>query len=141
MLIVVGLLVLVMLGFAQVIATAEDYSKMSSHELDAAFIFAVKNNHSEKIPDLIQAGANVNTPIPYTWTSGDCDWNIESTPLIYAVRNNFPHTIKALVKVKQKLNGTLNEALDEAITEGYSEIVKELIEGGADINFCYKNQN
>ncbi len=137
----VGLLVLVMLGFAQVSSTTEDYSKMSANELDAAFILAVQKGHSEKIQELIQAGANVNTPVPYTWTSGDCDWHIESTALMYAARKNCPNIIKALVKVKQKLNETLNEALIVAIEEGYSDVVKELIEGGADINYCYKNRS
>ena len=90
----VGLLVLVMLGFAQVSSTAEDYSKMSIMELDAAFILAVQEHRSEKMQELIQAGANVNTPIPYTWTSGDCDWEIKSTALIYAVRHNCPNMVK-----------------------------------------------
>jgi hypothetical protein len=37
--------------------------------------------------ELIQAGANVNTPVSYTGTSGDCDWRIESTVLMYAVKH------------------------------------------------------
>src|SRR5271170_1564744 len=42
----------------------EDYSKMSITELDAAFILAVQEHRSEKMQELIEAGANVNTPIP-----------------------------------------------------------------------------
>lgn len=136
----VGLLVLVMLGFAQVSSTAEDYSKMSANELDAAFILAVQKKDAEKIQELIQAGANVNTAVPYTWTAGDCDWDIKSTALIYAVRHDCPNIIKAILKVKRKLNESLEDALYEAIKEGRSEVVKELIEGGADINYCYKDR-
>ena len=71
--------------------------KMSQAELDTAFVLAVKKHHSEKIQELIQAGANVNTPVPYTWTSGDCDWRITSTALMYAVRHDCPNVIKALL--------------------------------------------
>jgi ankyrin repeat protein len=130
----VGLLVLIMLGFAQVSSTAEDYSKMLANELDAAFILAVQKKDAEKIQELIQAGANVNTAIPYCWTKGDCDWWIESSALIYAVRSNCPNIIKVLLKVKRKLNESLNDALHEAIREKYSDVVEELIDGGADIN-------
>ena len=86
---------------------------------------------------LVQAGANVNTPIPYTWTSGDCDWEIKSTALIYAVRYNCPNMVKVLLKVEKKLN----EALDVAIKEGYSDVVEELIKGGADINYVNENKD
>jgi hypothetical protein len=43
----------------------------------------------------------------YIWTSGDCDWNIESTALKYAVRHNYPNMVKVLLKVEDKLNETL----------------------------------
>lgn len=120
-------------------STPIDYSIMPRAELDMAFIAAVKENNPEKMQKLIQAGANVNTPIAYTLTDGDCDWQVETTALIYAVRHNCPNIIKVLVKVKKKLNESLNKVLIEAITKGYSGIVKELIEGGVDINYINEN--
>ncbi len=137
----IALLVLTTLSFAQVNSTTIDYSKMSTAELNAAFVSAVRQNNSEKIQELIQAGANVNTPIPYTITSGDCDWDIESSALTYAISNNCPNIVKALLKDKQKLNENLNEALNEAIIEGYLGVVKALIEGGADINYINGDAN
>lgn len=132
-------LLLLLVGFVQINGklAAEEYSKMSTVELDAAFILAVQEHRSEKMQELIQAGANVNTPIPYTWTSGDCDWEIENTALIYAVRHNCPNMVKVLLKVEKKLN----EALDIAIEEGYSDVVEELIKGGADINYVNENKD
>ena len=129
-------LLLLFVGFAQIYAE-EDYSKMSASELEAAFILAVKRHHSEKVQELIEAGANVNTPIPYTWTVGDCDWTIEITALVYAVRHNCPNMVKVLLKVDKKLN----EALDLAIEEGYSDVVDELIKGGANINDINENED
>lgn len=133
---------LLLVGFVQVDGkeenlTVEGYSKLSKTELNAAFILAVKEHRSEKVEELIQAGADVNTPIPYTRTSGDCDWNIESTALMYAVRHNCPKMVKVLLKVEKKLN----EALELAIEEGYSAVVEELIKGGADINYVNKDKN
>lgn len=114
--------------------TAEDYLKMSTQQLDTAFISAVKKNQSEKIQALIKAGANINTPIPYTFTQGDCDWNVKSTALTYAVRNNHVELVSILLKEKNKINQNLNEILNTAIEEGYLGIVKELIKEGVDIN-------
>lgn len=129
------LLLLLVIGFVQVDCKeenlSEDYSKMSVTELDNAFVLAVQKHCPEKMQELIEAGANFNTLVPYTWTAGDCDWQIESTALIYAVRHNCPEMVKVLVKVEKKLH----EALDKAIIEGYSGVVKELINGGADINY------
>ncbi|NGX48073.1 MAG: hypothetical protein K1000chlam3_01461 [Chlamydiae bacterium] len=135
-------LLLLLVGSVQIDAkeenlAVEDYSKMSITELDAAFILAVQEHRSDKVQELIQAGANVNTPIPYTWTSGDCDWKIESTALMYAVRHNCPNMVKVLLTAEKKLN----EALDVAIKEGYSDVVEELIKGGADINYVNKNED
>ncbi|MCP5504211.1 MAG: ankyrin repeat domain-containing protein [Chlamydiales bacterium] len=130
-------LLLLLVGFAQIDAKEENYSQMSITELDAAFISAVKKYRLEELQELIQAGANVNTPIPYTWTSGDCDWQIESTALIYAVRQHCPDMVKVLLKVDKNLN----EALDLAIKEGYSDVVEELIKGKADINSVNKDED
>lgn len=135
-------LLLLLVGFVQIdgkeenLAT-EDYSQMSITELDAAFILAVQEHRSEKMQELIQAGANVSTPIPYTSTSGDCDWQTESTALMYAVKHNCPKMVRVLLKVENKLN----EALDVAIKEGYSDVVEELIKEGADINYVDENKD
>ncbi len=133
-------LLLLLVGFVQIDGkeenlSVEDYSKMSITELDTAFVLAVKEGRLENLEKLLQAGANVNTPIPYTWTSLDCDWRIESSALMFAVRHNHLNMVRALLKGETNLN----EALDEAIKEGYSEVVEELIKGGADIN--YKNED
>lgn len=135
-------LLLLLTGFVQIdgkeenIAT-EDYSTMSMSELDTAFILAVQQHRLEKMEELIQAGANVNTPIPYTWSERDCDWQIESTALVYAVRHNCPNMVKALLKSEQNLN----EALNLAIREGYPDVAAVLIEGIADINYVNENKN
>jgi ankyrin repeat protein len=136
------LLLLLLVGFVQIDGkeenlTAEDCSKISISELDAAFILAVQEHRPEKMQELIEAGANVNTPIPYTWTSGDCDWDIKSTALIYAVRHNLPNMVKVLVKVDKNLN----EALDLAILGNSSQVVEELIKGGADVNYVNENKD
>jgi len=133
---------LLLVGFVQMDGkednlTADDYSKMSITELDAAFILAVQKHRPEKMQELIQAGANVNTPIPYIWTSGDCDWEVESTALMYAVRHNCPDMVKVLIRVEKQLN----EALDVAIKEGHSDVVEELIRGGTDINYVNKDED
>lgn len=138
----VELLILIMLGFAQVSGTAADYSKMLANELNEAFIIAVKKGSSDEVQKLVQAGANVNTSIPYIWTDGDCDWKVENTALIYAVRHDDPNMVKVLLKVEKKLNAALlNEALNEAIKEGYPGVVEELIKGGADINYVNENKD
>ncbi len=135
-------LLLLVVGFAQVDANEEsspieEYSNMTTTQLDAAFVLAVREGNSEKIEELLQAGANINTPIPYTWSSGDCDWRIESSALLFAVRKNDPNLVRVLLTG----NPNLNEAFQEAINEGYSEVVEELIKGGADINYRYANNN
>ena len=99
-------------------------------DVDAAFVEAVKAKRLDKIEELLEEGANVHTPIPYSIS--DCDWDrdIESSALLYAIRRNLPEMVKILIKV----DNHLNEALFEAIQEKRSEIVEELIKGGADVN-------
>lgn len=128
---------LLLIGLFQISGTlaAEDYSKMSTVELDAAFVLAVEKARAENVQELLQAGANVNTPIPDIVTSGDCDWMVKSTALMYAVRHNYPDMAKVLIKTGKNLN----EALDEAIKKGYSDIVEELIKGGAGVNYVNKD--
>lgn len=127
---------MLLVGFVQVDGT-ENHSKTSITELDAAFVLAVKQHSSETMQELLQAGANANTPIPYTWTSGDCDWEIESTALIYAIRHNCPDMVRVLLEVEKDLNFALNVA----IQEGYPGVVDELIKGGADVNYVNKNED
>lgn len=127
---------MLLLGFTQVSGAVENYLKMSQDELNKALIVAVKQGSCDEVQKLIQVGADIDTPISYTYTSGDCDWNIESTALVYAVRQNCPHMVKVLIEVDKK---ALNNVLREAIEEGYSDVVKELIKGGADSNCVYND--
>ena len=115
----------------------EDYSKMSSSELGEAFVSAVKKDDQGAVKKLMQAGVDINTPIPYTYTSGDCDWNVESTPLMYAATKNRPNIVKLLTKEKKELV----KALYVAIEEGNLEVLEALIEAGADVNCENANKN
>lgn len=108
----------------------KDYSKMSSNELEEAFISAVKIDDQDAVKGLIQAGVDANMPIPYRFTSGGCDWETTSTPLIYAARNDRPNIVKVLPKSKKEMV----EALYVAIEEGRLEVLEELIKEGADFN-------
>lgn len=114
-----------------------DYSKMSRTELETAFISAVEDHDLEEMQALIQAGANVHTPIPYTYTAGDCDWRSECTALMYAIRHNWSDMVEELLKLEENLD----EALNVAITESYLSIVEQLIKGGADIHHVNKDQD
>ncbi len=131
----VGLSVVVMFGIAQVSSAAGDCSKMSAHELNEAFIIAVQRGSCDEVQKLITAGADTNTIITYILSERDCDWEIKTTALIYAVRHNCPNMVKVLLKVEEK---ELNKALDVAIREGYLDVVEELIKGGADVNYVDK---
>lgn len=121
---------LLLVGFAQIEATEGDL-KASKTELDAAFISAVEHRQFDRLEELIKAGADVHTPISYTVTEGDCDWTVETTALMYAIKKNNPKMVKLLLSGENKLT----EALDVAIREGYLGVVEELIAGGADIHF------
>jgi ankyrin repeat protein len=122
----IGLLVLIMFGFAQVSSRAEDYSKMSANELNEALIKAVKKGSSEEVQKLVQAGANVNQEIHYILTQGDCDWDATCTILEYAARNGYVAIVKELRK-KAK-NDDIDKALILAASEGHTEVVKELVQ-------------
>lgn len=114
----------------------KDYSTMSQAELDTAFVLAVRQHRLDEMQKLLKAGANVDTPIHYTWTEADCDWNVQQTPLEYAIQFSLPKIIKMLSKsVKKDLLG----ALEAAIREGYSDSVQELIEEGVDVNGVCEN--
>lgn len=135
-------LFLLLTGSIQVNAKEEslsigNHSQQSMTELDIAFVSAVKSHDLEKMEELIQAGANIHTPIPYVQTLGDCDWDIETTALTYAVRNNSPDMVRILIK-KEKI---FNKLLNEAIRYGYLSVVEELIKAGADVNYLDENKN
>lgn len=116
----------------------EEYSKRPPlTKLDASFIEAVKYNKVAEVQELIKKGANTETPISYISTEGDCDWNIESTAMMYAIRNNLLDMAKLLITVEKNLN----LMLQLAIKEGHLEIVEELIKSGADINAVDKDNN
>lgn len=115
----------------------ENDSKLSVPELNAAFVLAVKKHNCEDVHKLIQAGAQADTPISYTWTAGDCDWDVETTALVYAIRHNLPNMVKILIKTEK----SLNKALDLAIEQNYPDVVEELIIEGADINYLDEDNN
>lgn len=117
--------------------TTNNYSKTSAVELNTAFVLAVRNHNIELIQELLQAGANVLTPISYYWTCGDCDYLVESTPLIFAVRHNYSDLVRVLLEAKQDLN----VAFCSAIREGLEEIVVEFIKSGVDINHVNENKD
>lgn len=122
----VGLLVLVMLSFAQVNSTAEDYSKMSANELNEALIIAVKKGSSDETQKLLRAGANGNQKITYDAGMRDWDVDITTTLLEYAVKHGYVDIVKELI-VKAK-NDDINAALILAAKEGYQDVVRELIQ-------------
>lgn len=109
---------------------AEDYSKMSTSELNAAFVLAVKKHDAEKMQKLIEAGADVETPISYVWTSGDCDWNVETSAYVYARRRGESKLLRVLINAEKNVN----KALHLAAGQGFSDLVKEFIEKGANPN-------
>lgn len=109
---------------------AQDYANLSQQELNRAFTEAAFRCDYEKVKELIEAGADTNTPIRYQETKGDCDWDIETSAFEYAIRNNCPEIVKALVKKESDLSS----ALELAIFKGYDVIVNELLDGGADIH-------
>ncbi len=125
--------------FFQINANEENVTAADCSEIpiDTAFVLAVKQRRVDALQELISEGANVHTPIPYTWTEGDCDWQIESTALVYAIRHNCP----AMVKVLLTVDKNLSEALGLAIEVGYSDVVEELIRGGADIESVNETQD
>lgn len=108
----------------------QDYSKLSQTELNEQFVTAVKKDSVKELEAIIKAGADTNTPIDYSWTHGDCDWQVETSAMTYAVQKNRPGIVKVLAP-KEK---NLNQALDVAINEGFDAIVEVLIEAGVNIN-------
>ena len=129
----IGLPVLVMFGIAQVSSAAQDYSKMSAHELNEALIIAVKKGSSDDVQKLIKAGADVNQKISCIETMGDCDYNITYTPLEYAAKCDYVDLIKELIRIKAK-NDDINKALIIAAQKGHADVVRELVQAKAKID-------
>lgn len=143
----VGLLVLVMLSFAQVAGTTADYSKMSANELNRALIIAVEEGSSDEVQSLVRLGANVNGEIIVRGShgSGDgcTDWADLYTLLQYAASKGYLSIVKELIKAgvkvdtnnwviyTSKLNST---ALIQAAKNGHANVVIELIKAGANVN-------
>lgn len=125
----VGLLVLVMLGFAQVACTTADYSKMSANELNEALIIAVKEGSYNEVQKLVQLGAQVNQKVTYCKHNyDDYDSVITCTLLEYAARHGHGDIVKELApKLK---NDDINEALILAAREGHTNAVRELVHAG-----------
>ncbi len=114
----------------------EDYSKMSKAELNAAFILAVKKHQTNTVQKLIKAGADVNTQIPYVWTSGDCDWDMKTPALEFAIR----HHHRDMAKIFIQLEKNPNKALDLAIRADCSDMIKDLVKAGAKVNRKDENE-
>lgn len=115
----------------------QDYVTMFQTELNQRFVDAVKQNAAEQVEKLLTIGADMNTPISYTITEGDCDWDTQSTALIYATEHNYSETVKVLTKHKKDLN----IALRIAISKGYEATTSTLIEAGVNINFIDEDGN
>lgn len=140
----VGLLVLIMLGFAEICIIAEDYSKMSAHELDEALIAAVKKGSYDEVQKLLKEGANPDQNITYTKSNyDDYDTVITCTLLAYAAQCGYTDIVKEFVRIKLAKRGymdiikgfvgirTKDDDIDEALIlaakKGHVGVVKELV--------------
>lgn len=118
---------LLLLGFAQITSTVEDYSKMSVNELNETLIIAVKRCSSEEVQKLVRAGAHVDQTISCIETMGDCDWDITYTLLEYAAKHGYVDIVKELLQANPK-NDDINKALILAAREGRAKVVRELVQ-------------
>ena len=96
-------------------------------DLNAAFAKAVLKGDAVEVAKLIDDGADRNTPIKHVVTAGDCDWDVTSSPLMYAIISYFSDLIPLLVVKDQNLD----EELCRAIEDSSHEIALQLIELGA----------
>jgi len=146
-----GLLVLLMLGFAQVSATEADYANMSAKELDAALVVAVKKGSFGEVQKLVGAGAHVNNEITITGSlgrgEGCMDYMLIHTLLEYAAINGYLDIVKELIKAGAVIDVDHPQyssygatALIGAAGSGHVDVVKELIKAGADVNHRDKGQ-
>jgi ankyrin repeat protein len=141
----VGLLVLFILGFAQVIATEEDYSTMSITELNQALRTAVAKNAFGEVQKLVRAGANVNEEIfvDETLGRGEGCWAFRTcyTLLELAAISGYTDIVKELIKAGVVIHEDHNNssewcdaALIGASREGHVDVVRELIKAGVNVN-------
>ena len=135
----VGLLVLLMFGFAHVGGTEVDYSKMSINELNNALIRAVEQGSFGEVQALVGAGANVNGEITITGTlgrgEGAWDYRDDYTLLQYAAMHGYLDILKELIKGGALIHADHNHgpaALVGASRAGHVDVVRELIK--ADVN-------
>ncbi len=108
---------------------------IATPELDQAFVEAVKRYDIEEMKELIEAGADVDVLIsyPYTFGTGEgCfDTDLETSPLIFAVRKKRPEMVRVLA---QKSKDDLCKALEIAIDLACPLVVSELLAAGADVS-------
>lgn len=136
----VGILVFVMLGFAQASGAVTDYSKMSVNELNAALVEAVKKGSYDEVQKLVQSGANVNQKFTYAESRyDDYDAKITCTLLEYAAKDGNVSIVKELIQKVEK--DDINAALIVAAKEGDSDMVRELIQGSSKVGVINKAFN
>lgn len=122
-----GLLVLVILCFAQINSTIVDYATMSQQELNTAFKEAVRNGSLEEVQKLVQAGADIRQKVTYTVSHyDDYDREVTCTYLEYAAKHNLVDVVKVLMQLSFEQD-EINTALIVAAQEGNAGVVKELI--------------
>lgn len=114
------------------------YSKKSQQELNADFVNAVLERSIDTMPDLIRAGADVNTPISFEYERSDGDWdrvvNETATALRYAVKHNDHNMVRMLLELKCDLTNR-NQFFCDALVAGQLRVVQEFIKSGVDVNF------
>lgn len=123
----IGLLVLVMLGYAQSSNAAEEYAKISANELNEALIVAVKKGSADEVQKLVRAGANGNQKIIYTSSDYyDFDPVITCSLLEYAATHGYVDIVREFINAKSKKDD-VNKALVLAAKKGHANVVKELV--------------
>jgi len=128
----IGLSVLLMFGFAQVSSPAEDYSNMSTNELEKALVAAVKKNDPGAVKQLLQAGANAHQELTYTQQCyDDYDHEMTCTVLQYAALFGYVNIVREFIQAELK-SDDINKALILAAKDGDADVVRELIK--ADTN-------
>lgn len=122
-----------LLSTTLILSSIITYSNATS-ELNTSFTAAVRGNDVKKVQELLKAGADVNTPIKYIQTSGDCDWDMQTTPLKFALSRNQLEMAKTLLQGKKIPQDLLNQTLNNAVARGAWALVEALLQEGADLN-------